>query len=97
MSITTTENGVSVENRTWRITLESPKGCDYSLTYHREKRSSLNGVEIGAPENQPAVTLDAVSIAAETITVDGKTYTAGEIQKVIAAYVDQKVATAEAP
>jgi hypothetical protein len=82
---------ITTEERTWRATIDTPKGGPYTLTIHREWRDyDADGNQVGEAKLLPPIELDASDIGAETVTVGGVTLTVGEIEAFISAYFDQK-------
>lgn len=72
-TLTTTE-------RTWRATIETPFGQEYSLTIHREKRTAdADGNQLGEPVVSSPLSFRFDDIAAQSFTVDGVTLTVTQL------------------
>ena len=84
---------VKTEQRTWRATLETPKGGNYSLSIHREKRMlDASGQTLGEPVVLEPIELPFAAIKDETVTVEGQTLSVEQLAASLAAYFDQKAA-----
>lgn len=82
---------VSVEERAWRATIETPKGAPYTLLLHREKRSlDASGAQVGEKVILPPIELAFDAIQNETVTVGGQTLTVSQLTTFLIAYFDQK-------
>lgn len=89
---------VTPEERTWRATIESPRGGDYTLSIHRESRLVDDSGNVqGAVTTLPTIVVSFATAKDETITVAGKTYTVGELAAVLSAYFDQKATETKQP
>ena len=93
MSITLQSENITAtpEERTWRATIETPKGGLYTLSLHRELRVyDQNGNQIGdRVEIEPKV-YSFNDIANETVTLSGTTLSVAQLSGFLAAYFDQK-------
>ena len=100
MAVVTTETVqvASVEERTWRATIETPKGQPYTLSLHRERRSlDAQGNEIGAPVTLAPIVLPFNDIASEVVTVpvngNNLTLHVADLCNFLIAYFDQKASS----
>lgn len=79
---------ITTQERSWRITIETPKGGDPTVTVHRETvRTAPDGTIISKePCGQVSRSLSVT--AAQTFKVGGNSYSVAEIAGVIAAIAD---------
>ena len=85
---------VTTEERTWRATIETPKGEPYFLSLHRERRVyDQSGAQVGETLELPAHVYKFNDIAAETVTINGTTLSVQQIAAFLTAYFDQKAIT----
>jgi hypothetical protein len=85
---------VTVTERTWRVTIETPfenAPANYSMSIHRELvTQDSNGNKIGSNTILPPIVLMFSVIAADTVTVGNTTMTVAQISAFLEAYFDQK-------
>lgn len=85
----------SVEERTWRATVETPKGQPYYLDLHREKRNlDAQGNQVGDKVIVPPIHLLFNDIVNETVTIPvngvNTTLKVSDLCTFLVAYFDQK-------
>lgn len=79
---------VSTQERSWRISIDTPKGGDPVVTVHREiVRTAPDGAVI-SKETCAQVSRSLSATAAQTFKIGGASYTVAEIATVIAAVAD---------
>jgi hypothetical protein len=79
---------VTSQERTWRVSIETPRGVDPTIKVFREEvKTDANGIVISKTVGV-RVSRGLSVTAAQSFTVAGKTYTTAEIAVVIAAIAD---------
>ena len=97
----TTPVTYSLEERTWRAIIETPRSQPYTLSLFRERRNlDSQGNVVGDVTNVPVFNLNFTDIVAETVTVpvNGSplTLTVSDVANFLIAYFDQKATALEA-
>ena|SRR3990167_6283123 len=83
--------------RTWRATIETPKGAPYSLHVHREVAvTDGDDVLVAPPTRDRDYSWSFDEIAAKEITLSGVTMTVAQIAGFMQAAFDQLVAEKKA-
>jgi hypothetical protein len=76
------------ERRSLEAYLHMPRGGDYKLTLYRQVVLKSGDDVLGAARDDKPITRTASQIAAQSVTVGGKTYTGAEVMAALAAFFD---------
>lgn len=79
---------IKTEERTWHVTIETPKGGDPVVTVHREIVRTLPDGSVISKEPCGSVSRSLSATAKQAFKVGGQSYTTAEIAGVIAAVAD---------
>lgn len=80
---------ITTEERTWRITIDTPKGADPTVTIHRQTvRSTPDGSVLAVDNINNPIRRSLSTIAKEEITVDGVTLSGVQTAAFLSAWAD---------
>lgn len=92
---------VTTTKRTWRIQIFTDYGSDYRAEFLREELKTLPDHSVLARAQLPTVARALSNVAAESVTVNGKTITGAELAEALKKFGDkwaaEDLAAAEQP